>query len=396
MRGFLYSFLGNQLDLIAAMSMIAIGQMWIGGIPHINYLNFVLYALIALWMLFKLRRYCEPIWLILFLFLPLCTLFSDPDPILRPWERCFLFLVMYICFSSLIQSHRARSFRFTLWNYMLILCSVLGVASFFCFFLGINLFENRFEEGEYFDAELGGHFSGLTTHSMVLGPVAALGGLYFFYLAYVKKINVCWLFCGCCLGSCMFASSRAAFMGIIGGLISIIYYHSQGASKTIRRLFIITILGAISFPLWAFALGGLIEKQESHSQIGVFDSRSGKVEDRIDEFLKSPIYGWGISCVDTSYSDRFLAQTGNVEPGSSWLAILSMTGIVGFILVLRVFKRAFNYCRRARDNSLYMGIFIFFCIHMMAEGYIFAGGNTLSVMLWLTVACCYDKKNESL
>ena len=109
------------------------------------------------------------------------------------------------------------------------------------------------------------------------------------------------------------------------------------------------------------------------------------------------LLGIGFSSVDAKAEsgNTFDAKNGNVETGSSWLCILSMTGICGFACVFVLFvgavRRGYEIIKTSpATGSFLLSILVFFIFHMMAEGYIFAGGSFLSTQVWLVLGTIYS------
>ena len=126
---------------------------------------------------------------------------------------------------------------------------------------------------------------------------------------------------------------------------------------------------------------------------GIFDSRSEKVNARWNEFRESPIIGIGFSVIDTKY-DR-IKVNGAIEPGSSWLGILSMTGIIGFLLFFAIIYRSWLIVHNRR-LSLYDGLIVVISIHMLVEGYVFSAGSLQCIVLWTILGTSFDfGKRES-
>lgn len=160
-------------------------------------------------------------------------------------------------------------------------------------------------------------------------------------------------------------------------------------------MFSITILILITFPLWQSATTALQNKQKMHVGEELFDSRAKKFEARIDEFSSSPIWGVGFAGINPHGKDKFNKMTGSIEPGSSWLAVLSMTGFVGFLLFSTLYYKS---AKISIDNQTpyLVGLLGFYCVHMIAEGYLFAGGNPNCFLLWLIMGVAVDKKYEAI
>ena len=69
-----------------------------------------------------------------------------------------------------------------------------------------------------------------------------------------------------------------------------------------------------------------------------------------------------------------------------------MTGIFGFSAFMGLFVRAFGQLKKVGRNDLchasYLSaLLIFWCFHMMAEGYIFGAGGFLFFNVWLLLGC---------
>jgi hypothetical protein len=153
-----------------------------------------------------------------------------------------------------------------------------------------------------------------------------------------------------------------------------------------------------SFPLWSDKTENLLNKIEySENQNDLTASRSMIWLARFEEFKSSPIIGVGFASIGKNDLTNVDKETGKIEPGSSWLAILSMTGLLGFISFLSLlpindlFKRS-----KTQNEKLLLSMVFFFFIHMLAEGYIYSAGSGLFFLFWLVlgvlnVSVNYDK-----
>lgn len=252
----------------------------------------------------------------------------------------------------------------------------------------------NYYEGGYLDdyAGNGGHFSGLTNHSMLLGPISAIAGILLFDRYLKSKNRKLLLLLIPCIGSLFFAASRGALIGFVIAIVSMLYYVSKNKKSFLKRILGITILLAVSFPLWQSFTTDISNKQAGRVQEGgTFDSRTTKVEARWDEFVKNPIFGVGFASIDPHGKDYYDRVTGTIEPGTSWLTVLSMLGIIGFLLFVNICKKAFINVKEKRDLFL-LGVLTFFLIHFLVEGYIFGAGGPLCSIAWLAIANAYDSK----
>jgi len=328
----------------------------------------------------------------LMVYLPLNILLANPDPRFRSWGRLLIFFTVLFAASPLLQGEYARAFRKQMLKTFLFTGLILSVISFIFYFLRINLMKL---EGEYitdYENATGG-FAGIFKQSMLLGPISGLATLAILYYGFVtQKKKLFWLLIPC-VGSLLFSASRSAFVATIIASLLIIWKLVEK-----KRLFFEILIGTllaliVSYPLWVPSTSGLRIKQERNEQIeGRFGSRSIKWEERIYEFSAKPVIGWGFSSQNPDSRDDWNKETGTIEPGSSWLAILSMTGLVGFLLFTVILLKSFHLAEKSssKDKPLFIAILVLFCIHMVAEGYVFAGGSQLCLVLWLTIGCNYD------
>ena len=92
------------------------------------------------------------------------------------------------------------------------------------------------------------------------------------------------------------------------------------------------------------------------------------------------------------------SDSGVVEPGSSWLGALSMTGLLGFTALLVLWFKSLKNCLKVEKRDKLFGVYIgstliFWAVHMIAEGQIFAAGSFLFFMVWITFGAAYSAYN---
>lgn len=126
-------------------------------------------------------------------------------------------------------------------------------------------------------------------------------------------------------------------------------------------------------------------------------SRDAKWDARINEFLDNPVFGIGFA-TQTHYTpdddEAWIKTTGNIEPGSSWLALLAMTGIIGFILIAIINYRILHtlYLYRAKPiDILLFTLIIFFILHGIIEGWIIFAGGYIFYLYWLLLGMCFTE-----
>ena len=386
-------FKGQFFLSVCLTTLICVQMM--GFLPSIpSYIIFSIGMFSVLCLLNK-KAHIDKLSLTFLLLLPFTIILASPNPIFKSFERLLSFLPLYLIGSPLFQSKAFTKFRVTSFNTFLIIFVLLGVGSFFCYFLGINMMTMNRDELEI-TYQTAGYFSGLTKQSMMLGPVGGITALFggYKYMQCKRKIYLLILIMG--YMACIYSASRGAFVASTISLLVLLYKMSVNIKLYFKRLFFILILIGISSPIWISGTRMLQEKHNVHKDdLELFDSRADKFAYRFAEFISSPIYGVGFSAIDPNIGDKYSRQ-GVIEPGSSWLAILSMTGIFGAILFVSMYVRSLK--RSLKSSFMYnkkmvllSSILVLMSIHWIVEGYIFASGNTLCFFSWLILGLCFDK-----
>lgn len=315
---------------------------------------------------------------------------NDPPAIFKSYQRYLLFTTIVISFSNLFRGKVLNTERHTFFHVNLVVASLFSIGSFFAYFLGINMF---IRNGELLDAGGVGHFSGLTNHSMMLGPISVLAALFLFHGYLNSKEKYLKFLYGIAMimsvGSVLFSASRGALVGLLVGLVAMLYRYVEG--KKVKMLgygFVVVFILALSFPIWQGAIEGVMQKNTVNLENGgVFYSRETKYTARFAEINDNFFTGVGFAAIDTSL-DSYDYETGTVEPGSSWLGVFSMTGFWGLVLFFIVVSKAMLNAYKTKDKSLSMlsfAVLSFFFVHLVIEGYVLAGGNILCMLFWLSI-----------
>lgn len=334
---------------------------------------------------------------ILFLvYLIINIIMCEPDSYYRIWERFLLFALVFTSVGPCIRSYDSALSRRNALYILLFIVTILSIGSFFCFFWGINLMRRENVDTSEYLTQVG-WFSGLFNHSMQLGPMSAISSSFILYIFFKTRKKILLALMIPSIGAVMFSASRSAFVALILSLI-FMYYHFANNKKTFFRYISgAVIILILSFPLWGSGLARMAVKQEANTELGQFGSRTNQWEYRIGEFMESPVIGIGFSTVSVQ-SGNVDRMTGGVEPGSSWLAIASMTGILGLFFVLSMFFHSYKNIRNNKTDytAFLLSLLVFFSVHMLSEGYIYAGGNSIAVLAWLVIGCCYDLKEYKI
>lgn len=378
----------NKIAILLAFVMLCQIAGFLPNIPAV--VNYALYLLFGIYVMSKAKENVLPVFLLL-AYIPLEIMMADPNPLFQSWPRYALFAFLLMGVSPLFQSEAIRKLRSTVLQVIIFSCAFLGVGSFFCYFLGINYMSASVED-IYSSAGL---FGGLVNHSMMLGPICGMGAIYLMSLAYKTKKRMYWALVACCIVCSMLSGSRSALMASVAGTIVALYRLSGSGARFAKAGVVVVVVAALTSSFWGNAMDRIIAKNHGNTSSLSIDSREELWLQRIDEFQSSPIVGVGFVSVDTKSSYGFNANTGQIESGSSWLSILSMTGILGFILTMSVIIPSFMAAwKRNRDEeaALLCGLLALMFIHMFAEGYVFSAGGFLCFALWLFVGCAYDQK----
>lgn len=329
------------------------------------------------------------------LFLPIPAVFQSTN-------RYLLFvLAMSVC-SPLIQTHRAILFRESLFNYFLIGITPLVIGSFFCFFGGINLMAyNVRYEGLISETMLnnyqssGGTFSGLFGHSMMLGPLAAVVSLMLFVMYIQNKNKKVMILSLIAMATTVLSASRAAVLCLAVAMFFIAFF-TREASYIRKKVIVIGCVGVICMiPLSDQIFAGIINKQENYERMGNINSREDKYDARINEFSEEPITGIGFASIDPKY-DVYNSRSGQIEPGTSHLAVLAQTGLLGFIpYLLILFHSIKQVLNDNRLRAVFIGASLIALItHMFFEGYVFGAGGVLCALFWLIISQSFDLRQN--
>lgn len=388
--------------LVMALTIQVSGFMfWLSYVQPLYYLSITFVLLYVLGAGIKV----DGRFLTFMIILGLNALLLPTNPIFESKARYVFFAMVMIVCSPLIKTKRAILLRQYTFKYTMLAMIPLAIGSFFCFFLGINMMpfnrRNITDISMFLEYESrGGLFSGLFAHSMTMGLISALVTVIFFvaYQKYGKKIFMIMFFCAAL--AVVMAASRAALLALFISLFYVTIFVSN-TSKNKKRIIGLLLVGVLFVsPFIERTFTGIINKQKSRLEHndGKLNSRDDKFQARLNEFYDSPLWGIGFAAIDEHYD---VQNSGQIEPGSSHLAVLSMTGLIGMCSYLIVLLYAFNTIRRSNDYKAMMlqGLFMVYFVHMWFEGYIFGAGGILCFLFWLVISQCFDykyiKRNES-
>jgi O-antigen ligase len=311
-------------------------------------------------------------------------LINDIDPKFNSEVRFATWIVMIAMIGPLFYSYHLNLFKEKLLNTFMYVFMILGAISFIYWLFGFP--------------SLGrGHFSGLFNHSMVLSPISSMGVLFSIYKFYKSETNflkyfyfILFIFNFLAL---ILSASRSALAAVLIALFIFLLFAKIRYKKIF--LFFGILVGIIANSFISLNL----EKNNLTQSIttrGFDNTREILWHDRLLEFKSSPFFGVGFAAQDDNIKGKIGkkgSEEGVVEPGSAYLMILSMTGLLGTIVLLIFFSKyilSLNFWEKNLFNINYKFLlFIFFSIHFIAEGYIFSSGSIFSFIFWLLVASTY-------
>ncbi|MCF0199092.1 MAG: hypothetical protein HUK02_07180 [Bacteroidaceae bacterium] len=319
------------------------------------------------------------------------------NPVFSASTRFLFFALVLVVASPLIKTKRASLFRQHVFKYTFIGLLPMVVGSFLCFFIGVNFMPYfRLVGGEVYQEYLtdyesvGGVFSGLFTHSMILGLVAALWSAVLF-IRYQQKSNIYSLLLFLVAASAsLLAASRSAVLALMVAIFYTVYAIKE--TRDTKKLIIYGGLCMLAMmPVSDRILQGIVNKHEARIEAsgGRINSREEQMMGRWEEFVSSPLWGIGFASVASKHA---VGADGQIEPGISHLTVLSMTGIIGFLAYLSILVYAVKGVRNKPHPraQVLMALFIVFFVHMWFEGYIFGAGAYSCFLFWLTISQCFD------
>lgn len=303
----------------------------------------------------------------------------------KSYERYFSFLLSMLVFSPLFRSNRLIRFREEIFESILVLFVIYTLISFLGLVVGV------------FPIKGFGGFQGVTVHGMTMSIVASISFLTSLGWFYKYKKMMFILIMIISFMVLILGASRGALLATFLGLICFQLGTSKVKLKAISNILIFMSLIFISV---MFApteyLDRIMQKFSAISESGkLIGSRELLWESRINEFKTSPIIGIGFGNMIEELNDYGINESGGIESGSSWGMILSMSGLLGFsIFLFFIFNRIKSVLKSQNNifNGFIFGLLLFFLIHMMFEGYVFASGSVFMILFWLTISMTYQLK----
>ena len=384
----------HQINFIAAFVALAVvnGAITQRTFPLGNlYYAILIIALILTFFQATIKRLSASMSFI-YICCMLSILLNDIPAAYLPWFRFALFVIVTVIASPFIQSAFYDKFRINLFKYihnLLILIIVFSIPA-----IVLN------------ERSPSGMFTGFTNHSMLLAPISAVSLITLIYYLYLNKFNriLIIILIAFSFIALLLSASRISLVGFVLAMVFFFYRKNRHNMREFAKTGIsILAIFILTYPLWNGYMEGIEKKNEAaiNAETGkanLASSREIMWAQRIKEFKSSPFVGIGFCYAPYAIGTDELSgkvqyvetDTGNIEPGSSWLGVLSMTGLLGFLGIISIWISSFRMCfqMEKKDNlyAIYLSsMMVFWCVHMIAEGEIFSAGGFLCFMVWLGV-----------
>ncbi len=346
----------------------------------------------------------------------------SPPGYFRSWSRLAYMGLLLLVASPLINSPSLARFRRVVW---IVLWWILGIYSILS--LVIHICEIAYGSGIHSYM-----FRGLFVSRMVCGLICSLTAVVYSVPLFAGRVSrgarvfACMVF-AVSLYLVLVSTTRIGFIAIVAGLA--IVFSRIKVSFRILAIALTSLVLLVGLMLLVFGDSILIplnNKIRVYSEVGMLWSRAALFDARIHEFLSNPIFGVGYASerVLTAF-DNFSVwvTTGVIEPGSSWLALLAQTGIIGFLLmavfVWTVIVKAYALMHNAvpisgsfnftPDEKIFhdhlnassslmcspttiVAVFTALLVESLVEGWILAGGAFFALFFWLSCSMIQNTK----
>lgn len=296
---------------------------------------------------------------------------NKPSDMLGACMHMAYFMLMTAILSPLIQNDNLTLWRRWLWHSLIIGLRIIVI---------INAIMYLFWEPAKPYSGYGGCLGAPMLAAVVCGIVAIEAA----YQALCKHKIHSYLYAGLFIIAdllLLLSGSRAAILATILGLLPIILHYRRYKRLWIGFAGTLVIICGITFLSKQRLTHTIQYKTElaiSHDSYTY--SRDRLWSARIAEFKSSPLIGIGFGTCHR--------QIDIAEPGSSWLNILSTTGLLGFALIvwfnIRLFIKSWRKLKKGYiDNLLFISLLIALWIHGCFEGWALFAGSLTFFIYWL-------------
>lgn len=252
----------------------------------------------------------------------------------------------------------------------------------------------------------------LNVASVPFGIASAIGTLFAWTRLHEKTTTLTRFLWTATMALCwwtmIMASSRAAIAGLTVAFTALLFLPSFKRNYAPPRWLRPLTIAMIAFMAVA-VFRPLTEIMETKywkvidtPDDNFFSSREDIWAARTHESEHHLLIGIGYATVESNPGalnpDAAVPADGRVEPGSSWLYLLSSCGIFALTTFASIYlwgltRAAKRVCSSAADRSpdalLILGLTLLFGIHLCTEGYVLAAGSPFCMMLWLTLGLAH-------
>jgi len=295
-------------------------------------------------------------------------------------------LMIITVLGPVLTSKTMAEFRQTAWSVCRLLILFVGITSVFWYFLRLPNFGR-------------GPFTGVLSHCMETGPIAGMACLIALLQAFERKSAPWGLASLLCVAPMLASGSRIASLSLAAGaLVALIFLFQK-----YRFLFAVALPLVVLLAMYSGSDDALLnddsllgEMTQTLRNKGTINTREHIWDARIEEYRASPVLGVGIGMGEGAGIVRDEEGRINIEPGSAYLAILSMTGTTGaaafFLLAISLGRRFMRRMNRIQQTTKIeiVSLLTFLSVHALAEGWILAVGSLLCMIYWLVVGRLQD------
>lgn len=304
-------------------------------------------------------------------------LVGNVNPILNSWPRLISFIFAINIIGPLLINTKTIKFR----NILFITC-IYSILIIFIINIGLVIKMDAINfEG----------YNGNLESQLLLGALASLSIITFTVLfIYTKSLFYKFIYLISFIISfpvLLLSASRSAILSLIISLCFYFIFNLKKSLPIISFLFLFTLLTFDKLQIYSNVLIEKIDKRNNSGDITA--GRSGIYYDNFLDFKANPLFGSGFYNL-INVSNSKINNDGSLEYSSSWLFILSSTGILGLFYFLHLIYKSIitsvkmNYNKIDKYDTIACLYMIFFIVHSNFEGYIFSAGGLLFFTFWIT------------
>lgn len=326
------------------------------------------------------------------------ALHPTPEPWLRS-QRFIAFVIGLSCFSPLLQSGSLAKAR-RVAAVVMYAALVVMVALSFLTWLGCLALHGT--DGVWLAGFHYYGFRGVFDMGMSLSPAAAMVAIVALSRLFrcTRRRNAVVFGALFMIGfiMCAVGGSRMSFLGLAVSVVTLALLNRGEIARLMRRRrVVITVVAGVL--VFAFVAPGAFTVIKHKNSLGgrhhsVIYSREELWGNRIEEFKSSPLVGIGYANEHPSARN----DNGNlsrIEPGSSWLSLLSYGGLAGagvFLWFLVSLARRLFCIRHRRQFPPLLAMLLFLAVNATTEGWLMFSGALMFPIFWMTVSSIYNNK----